>query len=81
MFIQLLSVSCGGQLGFNSFSEDPCNTTAKQPNWLAAMFQVAFTETVAYSFTIRGELCEIASVCVQNKDVTYFENALLVFVS
>lgn len=36
--------------------------SAKQLDWLAAVLQVAFTETVAYSFVIHGELCEIASV-------------------
>lgn len=38
--------------------------SAKQLDWLAAVLQVAFIETVAYSFVIHGELCEIASVCV-----------------
>lgn len=43
------------------------------------MLRVVFTETVAYSFKIYGQLCEIA-LCVC-KNVTHFENALLVFVS
>lgn len=38
--------------------------SAKPLKCLAAMLQVAFTETDAYSFTIHGELPEIASVCV-----------------
>lgn len=38
--------------------------SAKQLDWLAAVLQVAFKETVAYSFVIHGELREIAGVCV-----------------
>lgn len=39
------------------------DASAKPLKCLAEM-SVAFTETVAYSFTIHGELGEIASVCV-----------------